>query len=216
MSYKHNKMFTQAHCQMLDFIKAVIETIGYIGVAFLMIIENIFPPIPSEVIMPFAGFLTTNGKLSFSGILIAGVTGSIAGTLPFYYLGYRIGKDRLLDWADDHGHWLMITGDDIERASDWFRRHGKTAVLFCRLIPGIRTLISVPAGVHRMNLLTYLLLTTVGTTLWVGLLAYLGQYLKQNYSVVSHYLDPVSYVVIGGLVLWYAGHVIRRKFIPAD
>ena len=196
---------------MLDFIKTVIEAIGYLGVAFLMIIENIFPPIPSEVIMPFAGFLTTNGQLSFTGILMAGVTGSIVGTLPFYYLGYKIGNERLQAWADKHGHWLMMTSDDIKRASNWFSRHGKKAVLFCRLVPGIRTLISVPAGVQKMNLATYLLLTFIGTTVWVGFLGYLGKYLQENYSAVSQYLDPISYVVIGGLLLWYIWHVASRK-----
>jgi membrane protein DedA with SNARE-associated domain len=196
---------------MLDFIQTVIEAIGYLGVALLMIIENIFPPIPSEVIMPFAGFLTSNGQLSFAGIVIAGVIGSVVGTLPFYYLGFKIGEKRLMNWADEHGHWLMINADDIDRASDWFSQHGKTAVLFCRLVPGVRTLISLPAGVQKMNLVTYLLLTFIGTTVWVGLLAYLGQYLKQNYSAVSRYLDPISYVIIGGMLLWYVVHVIRRK-----
>jgi membrane protein DedA with SNARE-associated domain len=196
---------------MLDFIQTVIEAIGYLGVALLMIIENIFPPIPSEVIMLFAGFLTSNGQLSFAGIVIAGVIGSVVGTLPFYYLGFKIGEKRLMNWADEHGHWLMINADDIDRASDWFSQHGKTAVLFCRLVPGVRTLISLPAGVQKMNLVTYLLLTFIGTTVWVGLLAYLGQYLKQNYSAVSRYLDPISYVIIGGMLLWYVVHVIRRK-----
>jgi membrane protein DedA with SNARE-associated domain len=196
---------------MLELVKTIIEAIGYLGIAFLMIIENIFPPIPSEVIMPFAGFLTSNGQLSFTGILIAGVAGSVVGTLPFYYLGLKIGEKRLINWADEHGHWLMISSDDINRASDWFSRHGKTAVLFCRLVPGVRTLISIPAGVQKMNLATYLLLTFIGTTVWVGLLAYLGQYFQQNYSAVSRYLDPISYVVVGGILLWYIVHVVRRK-----
>lgn len=196
---------------MLDWIKTVIEAIGYLGIVFLMILENIFPPIPSEVIMPFAGFLTSNGQLSFIGILIAGVLGSVVGTLPFYYLGFKIGKDRLLTWADEHGHWLMINSSDINQASDWFSRHGKTAVLLCRLVPGIRTLISIPAGVQKMNLITYLFLTFIGTTVWVGILAYLGQYFKQNYSEVSRYLDPISYVVIGAMLIWYIVHIVRRK-----
>lgn len=196
---------------MLDWVKTVIEAVGYLGIAFLMIIENIFPPIPSEVIMPFAGFLTGNGELSFTGILIAGVMGSVVGTLPFYYLGYRIGKKRLLQWTADHGHWLMMRPEDIDRAFDWFERHGKSAVLFCRLIPGVRTLISVPAGIHRMNLVTYLLLTFIGTTTWVAVLAYLGQYLGENHEAVSRYLDPASKVIIGGLLIWYVTYIIRRK-----
>ncbi|WP_234568328.1 DedA family protein [Rhodohalobacter sp. 614A] len=196
---------------MLDWIKTVIQSIGYPGIAFLMIVENIFPPIPSEIIMPFAGFVTEQGELNFYGVVAAGTFGSVVGTLPFYYLGHKIGEDRLKRWADKHGKWLMLSSSDIERAQGWFDRHDAAAVFFCRLIPGIRTLISVPAGIKKMNLGYFLILSVSGTLIWVGLLTYLGSILGQNYDKVSEYLDPVSYAVFGFIILSYIIHIIRHK-----
>lgn len=196
---------------MLDWIKTVIQSIGYPGIAFLMIVENIFPPIPSEIIMPFAGFVTEQGELNFYGVVAAGTFGSVLGTLPFYYLGHKIGEDRLKRWADKHGKWLMLSSSDIERAQGWFDRHDAAAVFFCRLIPGIRTLISVPAGIKKMNLGYFLILSVSGTLIWVGLLTYLGSMLGQNYDKVSEYLDPVSYAVFGFIILSYIIHIIRHK-----
>lgn len=196
---------------MIDWIKTVIQNIGYPGIALLMIIENIFPPIPSEIIMPFAGFVTEQGELSFFGVVAAGTFGSIAGTIPFYYLGRKIGEERLKRWADKHGRWLMLSSDDIERANNWFGRHDAAAVFFCRLVPGIRTLISVPAGIERMHLGYFLLLSTLGTTIWVGFLTYLGNVLGQNYHRVQSYLDPIGYAVFGFLILSYIYHLIKHK-----
>ena len=107
---------------MLDWIKTVIQNIGYPGIALLMIIENIFPPIPSEIIMPFAGFVTDQGELNFYGVVAAGTTGSILGTIPFYYLGRKIGEERLKRWTEKHGKWLMLSPNDIDRAIGWFDR----------------------------------------------------------------------------------------------
>lgn len=196
---------------MVDWIKTVIQGIGYPGIALLMIIENIFPPIPSEIIMPFAGFVTEQGELSFFGVVAAGTTGSVLGTVPFYYIGLKIGKERLKRWADKHGRWLMLSSHDIERASEWFERHDARAVFFCRLVPGIRTLISVPAGIERMNFGYFIFLSTIGTTLWVSLLTYLGYILGRNYDKVQTYLDPIGFAVFGFLILSYIVHVIRHK-----
>lgn len=196
---------------MIEWVKTTIQSIGYPGIALLMVIENIFPPIPSEIIMPFAGFVTEQGELNFFGVVAAGTTGSVLGTLPFYYLGLKIGEDRLKRWADKHGRWLMLSSHDIERAGKWFERHEAAAVFLCRLVPGIRTLISVPAGIEGMNLGYFLLLSTSGTLLWVGLLTYLGNILGQNYDKVETYLGPVSYAVFGVLILSYIYHVIKRK-----
>lgn len=196
---------------MIDWIRSVIQNIGYPGIALLMIIENIFPPIPSEIIMPFAGFVTEQGELNFFGVVAAGTTGSIAGTIPFYYLGQKIGEDRLKRWADKHGKWLMLTSDDIERANSWFERHDAAAVFFCRLVPGVRTLISVPAGIERMHFGYFLFLSTLGTTIWISLLTYLGNVLGQNYHKVQAYLDPIGYAVFGILLISYIYHIIKHK-----
>lgn len=196
---------------MLDWVKTVIENIGYPGIAFLMIIENVFPPIPSEIIMPFAGFVTEQGDLNFFGVVAAGTAGSISGTIPFYYLGWKIGEIRLKRWADKYGQWLMLSADDIEQANNWFDRHDTAAVFFCRLIPGVRTLISIPAGIERMHFGNFMILSTLGTTIWVSLLTYLGNILGQNYHWVQNYLDPVGYAVFGFLIISYIYHIIKHK-----
>jgi membrane protein DedA with SNARE-associated domain len=195
---------------MLDWVKDTVESIGYPGIVLLMIIENVFPPIPSEIIMPFAGFMTAQGKLSFVGVVIAGTGGSVLGALPLYYIGRKVGAERLKRWADGHGRWLMLSSKDIERAGSWFHRHKAAAVFLCRLVPGMRSLISVPAGIERMNLTVFLSLSVLGTGIWAGLLAYLGRILGQNYEKVSTYLGPASYVVLGCLAVWYAVHAVKH------
>ncbi|MCG2586997.1 DedA family protein [Rhodohalobacter sulfatireducens] len=196
---------------MFDWVKNIIESIGYPGIALLMILENIFPPIPSEVIMPFAGFVTEQGELNFLGVIAAGTIGSVLGTLPFYYLGLKIGEEQIKSWAQKYGRWIMLNPKDIDRATRWFERHDASAVFLCRLIPGIRTLISIPAGVARMNFFSFLSLSVAGTTIWIGLLTYLGQILGRNYDRVQDYLDPVGYAVFGIIVISYIYHIVKNK-----
>lgn len=194
---------------MLDWIRNIIESIGYVGIALLMILENVFPPIPSEAIMPLAGFMTVEGKLSFPGVVIAGTTGSVLGNLVLYYVGRRIGAVRLNRWAERYGWRLMVSREDIDRARRWFQRHGAATIFFSRVVPGIRSLVSVPAGIEKMNPVAFALLSACGTGIWAASLAYLGRYLGKHFEVVRHYLGPIGYVVIAGLVGWYIVHVIR-------
>jgi membrane protein DedA with SNARE-associated domain len=142
---------------MPEWIKGTIESLGYFGIILLMIIENVFPPIPSEIIMPLAGFLSTQGEFSFLGVAIAGTIGSVLGALLLYYAGRKVGADRLKRWADSYGRWLMLSSEDIGRAQAWFHRRGAVAVFVCRLVPGLRSMISIPAGIERMNLSRYIL-----------------------------------------------------------
>jgi membrane protein DedA with SNARE-associated domain len=196
---------------MTKYITSILESAGYFGIVFLMFLENVFPPIPSEFIMPLAGFMVTQGKLSFAGTVAAGVVGSMLGTLPFYYLGRRMDEERLKTLADRHGRWLTISREDIEKAQKWFDRHGGLTVLFCRLIPGIRSLISIPAGINRMNFAAFFLYSAVGTAIWTGLLTYLGYFLKSNFAEVEEYLNPASYFIFGAIFLVYVVRVIRHK-----
>lgn len=196
---------------MLDWAKSIITQLGYPGIAILMLVENIFPPIPSEIIMPFAGFASEKDQLTFLGVVLSGTVGSVLGTIPFYLLGAKIGTENLKQWVARHGHWIMLAPEDIARAQQWFDRHDKKAVLFCRLVPGLRTLISIPAGVERMNFGTFILLSLLGTGLWVGMLTYLGRLLGRHYAQVSTYINPASYIVIGGLLLSYVIYVLRHK-----
>lgn len=196
---------------MASLVMGIISSSSYFGLVLLMFVENIFPPIPSEFIMPLAGYMAIQGKLSLLGVIIAGVVGSILGALPLYYLGRKVDEDRLKAFADRHGRWLTLARGDLERAQQWFDRHGGAAVLFCRLVPGVRSLISIPAGVAGMNLASFLAYTAVGTALWTALLTSLGYILGESYGKIGEYLDPVSWVVLGGIVIIYVVRVVRHK-----
>jgi membrane protein DedA with SNARE-associated domain len=196
---------------MATWVMKLMHGAGYPALIFLMFAENVFPPIPSELIMPLAGYMVTRGQLSFVGVVLAGTLGSVLGALPLYYAGNALGEERVMDWADRHGRWVTVSRQDLERAKGWFERHGGMAVLFCRLIPGVRSLISIPAGIERMPVAAFLAYTTVGAGLWTTLLAALGYGLGGKYTEVEQYLDPVSYVVLGGIVVLYLVRVLRHE-----
>ena len=196
---------------MATFVTDTLYSLGYAGIVILMILENVFPPIPSEVIMPLAGFMVSQGKFSLIGIIAAGTAGSVLGALPFYYIGRWINEERLKALADRYGRWLTVSGNDIERSKAWFDKHGRTAILLGRLVPAVRSLISIPAGIARMNLAIFLTYTSVGTALWTALLALLGYYLGSNFGRVGEYVDRISWLVIGAIVLIYIVRVIRHK-----
>lgn len=203
---------------MFEFITEFLEKSGYLGVFALMALENIFPPIPSEMIMPFAGFVVARGDLNLVGVLLAGTAGSVAGALPWYYAAKVYGCERLKRIAGgSHARWLTVTSEDIDQALESFRKHGRMAVLFGRLIPAVRTLISVPAGLGKMSLGQFLLYSSIGSLAWTGLLTAAGFLLENNYKEVATYVDPVSKVVLGAMLAWYLYRVITwRKPAQAD
>ena len=196
---------------MFGWIQHTMTTLGYPGVALLMFLENVFPPIPSELIMPLAGFTAGRGDLSFVGVVVAGALGSLLGQLPLYYLGRWASEDKLVAWAERYGKWLTLSGQDIKKADNWFDRHGHKAVFLARLVPGLRSLISIPAGMSEMPLTTFWLYSALGTTLWALLLAALGGLLGENYTLVDTYLGPVSLVVLGGLLVFAVFWIVRRR-----
>lgn len=195
---------------MLHWITNLMNSMGYFGIVFLMFLENVFPPIPSELIMPLAGFTPAQGKLSFIAVVLAGMTGSVLGALPLYYAGKLVGEQRLKTFADRYGKWLTVSGKDIEKSKSWFDKHGGKAVFFCRLVPGIRSLISLPAGMAAMPLPLFLLYSALGTGLWAGALAFAGKMLGNNYSKVERYLGPITYLVLGALLCGVIFWVVRR------
>src|SRR5919199_2128955 len=180
---------------MKEWILSTMASLGYGGIGLLMFAENLFPPIPSELIMPLAGFTVSQGKMNFVLAVLAGVVGTILGALPWYYAGKLVGERRLKRLADKYGKWITVSGQDIDKAQQWFNHYGNNAVLFCRLVPGVRTLISLPAGISNMPLVPFLIYSTIGTTLWVTLLTFLGYVLGNNYELVDEYLGPVSKIV---------------------
>ncbi|MBN9409494.1 MAG: DedA family protein [Burkholderiales bacterium] len=193
---------------MVDFITGFIERFGYLGVALLMAAENIFPPIPSELIMPFAGAAAARGELSLAGLVVAGGIGSLLGTLPWYWLGRSIGAERLRAWVRRHGRWLAMTPPDLARAEDWFGRKGGWALLGGRMVPAVRSVISMPAGIARMPLATMLAWSAGGTLAWSALLAGLGYALAEQYARVADVVDTVATGVVMVLAVVYAWRVV--------
>ena len=187
------------------------EKMGSLGIALLMFAENVFPPIPSELIMPLAGFSAARGEFNLMIVIIAGSTGSLLGALLWYYIGRQIGAERLERWAAKHGRWLTLSPKEVEQSCAWFNRHGGKAVFIGRLIPAVRTLISVPAGIAGMPLGSFLLYSAAGTILWTALLATAGYLLESQYDKVAHWMNPFSNVVIGLVVLGYLYRVLRFR-----
>jgi membrane protein DedA with SNARE-associated domain len=196
---------------MADWVIRTIESTGYFGIVLLMFLENVFPPIPSELIMPLAGFMVAKEEKALSGVVLAGTIGSVLGALPFYYAGYFFGDERLNRLIDKYGRWLTVSRKDSERAKKWFAKHGRLAVVVCRLVPGIRSLISIPAGIARMPLVSFLLYTAIGAAFWTALLAYAGYVLAEKFQQVEKYLNPVSYIVLLALALIYVKRVLSTR-----
>jgi membrane protein DedA with SNARE-associated domain len=195
---------------MVEWITSTMTSMGYVGIALLMFAENLFPPIPSELIMPLAGFTVAQGKMNLVLAVVAGLVGTMLGALPWYYAGKLLGEERLKSLADKYGKWIAISSRDIDKADNWFDRHGAKAVLFCRLVPGVRTLISLPAGLSEMSLVPFLIYSTIGSALWIFALTYAGYLLGDNYDRVDEYLGPVSKIVLVILLIWFALWVGKR------
>lgn len=196
---------------MFDWIVGAIGNWGYPGVFALMLLENLFPPIPSEVIMPLAGFLVAEGRLSALPTLLAGTLGSVLGTTLWFLLGKWIGAARLRRWAARWGRLMTVSPSDIDTAQAWFDRHGGLAVLIGRMVPAVRTLISVPAGIARMSWPRFLGWTILGSLLWTGLLMGAGMALSASWARVADVIDPLSKLVVAAVVLVYLWRVVTWK-----
>ncbi|MFN3361208.1 MAG: DedA family protein [Pseudanabaenaceae cyanobacterium] len=181
---------------MEAWVVSTIERLGYVGIALLMFLENLFPPIPSEVIMPLAGFTVARGEMTMPLAITAGVIGTLLGAVPWYGAGWLLGQERLRTFLDRLPPWSGLGGEDITKATAWFQQHGQKAVLFGRLVPGVRTLISIPAGIARMSPLVFFTYSTIGIVGWTTLLAYSGYFLGANYKLVEPYIDTLSKIVL--------------------
>lgn len=199
---------------MASWIETVVNGMGPIGIALLMFLENVFPPIPSELIMPLAGSAAARGEASIVLVIVAGSIGSLAGATLWYYVGLWFGEDRLKRFAARHGRFLTLTPKEIDQADDWFDRHGAKAVFFGRLMPTVRTLISVPAGLSEMSLARFLLYSAAGTAIWTTLLGLAGYWLGEKYEEVEAWLNPVSNVILGLIVAFYLYRVVTFRPEP--
>lgn len=195
---------------MLEWISSLTSTLGYPGIALLMFVECVFPPLPSELVMPLAGFAAAEGQLSLVGVVLAGSLGSLVGQLPYYLLGRWVGEQTIIRWADRYGWLLTVSGDEVRQADRWFDRYGVWAVLVGRLIPGVRSLIPIPAGLSEMPLHLFLMYSAFGTVAWSLLLALLGFVLRQQYQLVNAYLGPLAGIVVVILLMLALGLLIQR------
>ena len=181
-----------------DYISLAVEKnpqIAYLTICLGMFLENIIPPIPSELIMPLGGFFVYQQKLNFYILVFSGLLGTLLGSLPWYYLGILVNEKRISKFLDKKGKYLGISSNDLNKSKRWFDRYGVSLVFWGRLVPGIRTLISVPAGIELMPIRKFLFWTTLGSLIWVSLLTYAGYFFGENYPIIETYLDQIKLFV---------------------
>ena len=171
------------------------QALGYFAIFLAMFLENLFPPIPSELIMPLGGFYVQQGQLEFLPVVLAGLLGTVLGAMPWYGLGRLANEKRMELWLANNGKWIGISPDELARSRRWFNRYGSALVFWGRLVPGIRTLISVPAGIEMMPLAPFLIWTSAGTLIWTLLLTSAGYGLGASYMNVGLWLEPFSKVI---------------------
>jgi membrane protein DedA with SNARE-associated domain len=177
-------------------VQDVIEQLGYVGVALLVVAENVFPPIPSEIVLPFAGFVAQRGSESVVIMILAATVGSVGGALIMYWIAAVIGDERLHAFTRRFGKWVQIREADLNRAEEWFDRHATSAVLLGRCVPLIRSVVSIPAGFRRMKLVPYIAYTFAGSLVWNILLIGAGALLGDNWERVGSYVGIFQWVVI--------------------
>jgi len=203
---------------LAEWVTDVVERLGYLGVALLVLLENLFPPIPSEIILPFAGFVARDAEsvTKLFGMIIAATIGGVLGAWILYGIGYWIGPDRVERFAMRYGKWVQLTPRDIARAEAWFDRREVLAVLVGRCVPLIRSVVSIPAGFRRMNFARFTLYTAIGAAIWNTVLITAGYVLRDNWDSVEPILSVVQYGVIAaivGAVAWFA--ISRRRRVAA-
>ena len=194
---------------MESWITTIMEDFGYIGVFLLIMLENLFPPIPSEVILTFGGFMTTQTDLTVIGVVIASTIGSVAGAIILYGIGAIVGIHRIERFVNKWGRILRLTSKDIYKANAWFEKYEVWTVFFCRFIPLIRSLISLPAGLAKMHFGIFILLTTLGTLIWNMVLVNIGAAVGEQWETIVHYMDIYSNIAYAALAIVFFVIVIR-------
>lgn len=198
---------------MSDWIVRLIEQSGYLGVGFLMFLETVFPPIPSEVIMSIAGVAAGQGKLSLGWVIASGTTGAMLGNIFWYLAARALGIMRLKPIVLRWGRWLTMSWAEVLRAERWFAAHGTMFVFVGRMLPTVRSLVSVPAGLLKMRFKSFFIASTIGTGIWTAGLAVAGFKLGQHYANVDAFLGPISNVILAALVIGYVYRVWTHRDI---
>ncbi len=192
---------------MQSYIIEIMEKFGYIGTFLLILLENVFPPIPSEVILTFGGFMTTSTSMTVIGTIIAATIGSLLGAVILYYIGHILNRERLDVIVTKYGHILRLKLSDLDKADAWFDKYGYRTIFFCRMVPILRSLISIPAGMAEMKFNLFLLYTTLGTLIWNTALVTAGAMLGENWEKVLEFMDVYSNVAYGAIFIAIAGFI---------
>ena len=207
-------MITDILAYLTDYSLMLIEKFGYLGIAVISFLENVFTPIPSEAVIPFAGVLVAQGKMNAIAVWVSSMIGGILGSLVFYYLGYVLGLDRVYAFVRRWGKWFFLKTEDVDNSRKWFERFGEWSVFIGRLIPQVRSFISIPAGITRMNLPTFIVLTTLGSGIWIGFLEWIGIYFGENYHVfepIFNAMDIVFVIVVVLGLAYFLNTRVRKK-----
>jgi membrane protein DedA with SNARE-associated domain len=196
-----------------DWVTDIVERLGYAGIAGLIALENIVPPIPSEIILPLAGYMAENGEFWVPGVVLAATIGSLIGALVLYALGALLGDLRLNRLVKRFGRYIGVRTQDLEKANRWLDRYGTIAVLICRLVPVVRSFVSIPAGIRRMPLGRFLILTAIGSAIWNSVLVGFGWFLGDNWEEVGNVVSILSYVVVAVAAIAIIAFVGRRLIL---
>ena len=199
---------------MENWITQFMEQYGYLGVFLMIALENVFPPIPSEIILPFGGFMTTYTSMTVTGVVIASTAGSVVGAMILYGIGLLLDVERLEKIIDRFGHILRVTKEDVHKADAWFDKYGIWTVLFCRMVPLIRSLISIPAGMSNMKFWLFIVFTTVGTLIWNIILVSVGAALGDNWDRITEFMDVysnIAYAIIGIGIIIFLVYFFNKK-----
>lgn len=195
---------------MEEWVLSVMEKLGYLGIAFLMFLDNIFPPIPSEIIMPSAGYTAAKGELTLIGVIIAGSIGSLLAAALLYWIGRKIPQHHLFTLVERYGKYLRISVANLEKSLAWFEKYGHRIVFFGRMIPAVRSLISIPAGMSKMPFVKFMIYSTFGTVIWTTFLAFLGYHFSENQALMSLIMQRVSYIILAVVILYIIWKVAKK------
>jgi membrane protein DedA with SNARE-associated domain len=196
---------------MYSWVVRLIEQSGYLGVGFLMFLETLFPPIPSEVIMPVAGLTAAHGKLQLWLVILSGTAGAMLGNIFWYLAARALGVERLRPLVRRYGRWLTVNWKEVERAHRWMDRHGSAFVLLGRLVPAVRSLVSIPAGLLKFSFRRFLLASTLGTLAWTALLAGAGFRLKSDFLQIEQFIAPIADFILLIMVVAYLWRLATHK-----
>jgi membrane protein DedA with SNARE-associated domain len=202
---------------LTGWVASVIESLGEVGVGLLVALENLIPPIPSEIVLSMAGYLAHEGRVNLVLVWIAATAGSVGGALALYWLGYALGEDRLKRWLD---HIPLVDSDDLNTADRWFEKHEKSAVLLGRCAPVVRSLVSIPAGANHMKLGLFTLLTAIGSGVWNAIFVGGGYALGSRWDRLEQYANYFDYAIYAffavTIISWVTKKVRKRRRAPAD